>query len=571
MSSEKISDSSSVSPQTNSDMNKTSSKLNEPVLTGASEDLRHVREIDMPESRLPLSRDSMASSTSRLHPMSRDDSEVVHHSRLVYSREDYDENPPHVVSKMSGRYGDRTNLPVPIGVDDKGREYFELDGPRTRPYLVRSAAPATVSRMPETERAELQEMQRGSASSHTTSETEGFSQNQMSLLLHMQKEQSESFQKMLSDALRFSRSRSRSPRSRSRRKRRYYTSSSCSSSSSRSRSRSRSPKLTSEERDKGSTQPGGAKSPKQIRLDQDTPSPKSNEQRDKDEISLFAGDDLTSDQPASSDVGKKPEEEKDELINPHQEAKGTMYTQKNLDWWEIQRTHVLEQQKKDDMLDKLKPDPSVTKFFKAPDMPKPMRASMKKSKVDAWKSDNSMWSIQEDMLRASMPLLKALELNQAEINNKEMKRLLECTGSLLGSAVQRLSIWRLRHAEPFLKEGYLKDVSPSVDCIFGKEWTQKVEEEEKLNKVTQKVVKEVKDYSSNKGPKQTNRASRPYQDRHNKQSYRRRHGHRHSRHSHQDHSRPSTSSHMTSSTSSSDNFRQDKNNNKQFKRPFQKN
>ena len=120
-------------------------------------------------------------------------------------------------------------------------------------------------------------------------------------------------------------------------------------------------------------------------------------------------------------------------------------------------------------------------------MPKPIRASMKKIKVDAWKNDNSMWSIQEDCLRAALPLIKAIELNQS-IQNQELKPLLTSAGSLLGSAIQRLSVHRLRRAEPFIKDSYLQDVKPSMTCLYGEEWAQKVDEDDKMNKVTQKVV-----------------------------------------------------------------------------------
>ncbi len=72
---------------------------------------------------------------------------------------------------------------------------------------------------------------------------------------------------------------------------------------------------------------------------------------------------------------------------------------------------------------------------------------------------------------------------------QEVKTLLASSGSLLGSAIQRVSIFRQRHADPFIKKGFLRDVTPSMSCILGDEWTQKVEEEDKLNRVTQKVVK----------------------------------------------------------------------------------
>ena len=116
---------------------------------------------------------------------------------------------------------------------------------------------------------------------------------------------------------------------------------------------------------------------------------------------------------------------------------------------------------------------------------------MKKTKFEAWKSDNSVWSIQEDLLRVSIPLIKAVEkIKSMPDELRDVKTLLTSSGSLLGSAIQRVSIFRQRHADPFIKEGYLRDVTPSMNCILGDEWAQKVEEEEKLNKVTQKVVKD---------------------------------------------------------------------------------
>ena len=57
-------------------------------------------------------------------------------------------------------------------------------------------------------------------------------------------------------------------------------------------------------------------------------------------------------------------------------------------------------------------------------MPKPIRSSMKKANFEAWKSDNSVWSIQEDMLRASIPLMKAVEKVQTTEGAEEIKSLL---------------------------------------------------------------------------------------------------------------------------------------------------
>ena len=59
------------------------------------------------------------------------------------------------------------------------------------------------------------------------------------------------------------------------------------------------------------------------------------------------------------------------LANPHEEVKGTLFEDEVLKWWKQQRTHVLEQTKMDELLEGLKPDPSVEEYFKAPDMPKP--------------------------------------------------------------------------------------------------------------------------------------------------------------------------------------------------------
>ena len=60
-----------------------------------------------------------------------------------------------------------------------------------------------------------------------------------------------------------------------------------------------------------------------------------------------------------------------------------MFEQSVLDWWKEQRTHTLDQAKRDELVENLVPDASVGQYFKAPDMPKPIRASMKKIKVDA--------------------------------------------------------------------------------------------------------------------------------------------------------------------------------------------
>jgi hypothetical protein len=175
------------------------------------------------------------------------------------------------------------------------------------------------------------------------------------------------------------------------------------------------------------------------------------------------------------------------------------------------------------MLEGLKPDSSVATFFKAPDMPKAMRTSMKKSKMEAWKTDNSMWSIQEDLLRVAMPLMKAIEVN----TNEEVQPLLSASGSLLGSAIQRLSVWRHRHS--WLRDGYLTEVKPSMECVFGDEWTQTVEEEDKLNKVTQKVVMDGgKTYANPQGSKFSK--SKPCSNKGSHSKYQKKrhgHGHRH--------------------------------------------
>jgi hypothetical protein len=115
-----------------------------------------------------------------------------------------------------------------------------------------------------------------------------------------------------------------------------------------------------------------------------------------------------------------------------------------------------------------------------------VRAGLKNISTPAWKNDNSLRSIQEDVLKASIPLVKAIE----ELQQKgETNRLLSSAGSLLGSAVQRLSVYRHRHAESVFKNGFLREVTPSMTCLLGDKWTEQVEEEEKVNKVTQKVVK----------------------------------------------------------------------------------
>ena len=100
---------------------------------------------------------------------------------------------------------------------------------------------------------------------------------------------------------------------------------------------------------------------------------------------------------------------------------------------------------------------------------------------------NTIWSIQEDLLKTSLPLIKAIE--KVPEGQHELKSLLSSTGSLLGSSIQRLSTFRQRHSETFIKDGHLRDVKPSMDSIYGIKWQEKVEEEDKLNKVTQKALK----------------------------------------------------------------------------------
>ena len=195
------------------------------------------------------------------------------------------------------------------------------------------------------------------------------------------------------------------------------------------------------------------------------------------------------------------------LEDPHAKPKGEVFVQSVLDWWKSQRTNILTTEKKEEFLGSLKPDQAIASFFKAPDLPDSVREKLKQMRISAWKDDNSLWSIQEDLLKASLPLVKALE----ELQKKgETNRLLSSTGSLMGSVVQRLSMYRLRHAETVFKGGFLKDVSPSMTCLLGDNWTEQVEQEDKVNKVTQKVVKPTFKESSQTGKQFSKRKGKPF-------------------------------------------------------------
>lgn len=323
----------------------------------------------------------------------------------------------------------------------------------------------------------------------------GFSSDQMKILQDMQTRQMTMFQQMLDQTLPSegpsrSRKRSRSHRRGSPSpKRKVY----------RADKRSDERRSTSEDSGSGSDsdyQPSNPSTPvrhRQIPANDD-----------EDRVSIHAdpsdvldledarGDQATvtekvDDQPNSSTsdniqvCGEAPS-----LEDPHAVPKGAKFDEAVLDWWKSQRTNILPQEKKEELIGDLKPDVSVAAHFKAPDLPDSVRVGLKKIKVSAWKDDNSLWSVQEDILKASLPLVRVIEEQQKK---GETNKLLSAAGSLLGSAIQRLSMYRLRHAESYFKEGFLKEVSPSMTCLLGDKWTEQVEEEEKVSKVTQKVVK----------------------------------------------------------------------------------
>jgi len=437
------------------------------------------------ESRLHLlGRDAHHHDTSRLQYLSRE--KDTEGSRLHLGREPMDEaytssSRPEVIPhymKQSDLYNQ--------GHGQELSDHYEGHGGSFRKS--NHKAPCTITRPPP---------------------DAGFSSGQLSMLDKMQQQQMSFFKSMLQDTVkeisRDSRSRSRSvakSKKRKSRKRRYYSSSESESSSGSSRpssyrSRSTESRVKHKRQRSETHSVGSPQRPDEH--DRDA-------RNDKDDsLSLIApditGDDQNKDQntnQASISLSADPKDVNDNnkqasasqpLANPHEQVKGTMF--ENLPWWEEQRTKVLEQNKKDELLEKLKPDASIEHYFKAPDMPKSIRASMKKTKFESWKNDNSLWSIQEDMLRTALPLMKAIEKVQKlpDEQQNEIKPLLTSTGSLLGSTIQRMSAFRLRHSDPIIKDGYLLDVTPSMKSIYGEEWTQKVEEEEKIAKITQKALK----------------------------------------------------------------------------------
>ena len=313
---------------------------------------------------------------------------------------------------------------------------------------------------------------------------EGFSDQQLNILQAMQQQQMHMFKGLLQETVkdiddgRSDRSRSR-PTSRSKpssKRRKRSRSSSDSESSSRSRYSKR--HAVDDRSYAGSPQ-------------------RNDERRDDDDaISVQAPRSILGSDKEDNDGQEPPcidpveNANKILLANPYAVTKGCVYDMNVLEWWEQQRTNMLETKQKDDLLEGLKPDSSIAHYFKAPDTPESMRKTMKKSKFEAWKQDNTMWSVQSDMLRSSLPLLKAIEKAEDPLSDKaEIRALLCSSGSLLGSAVQRLSNHRQRHLDPFMKEGYLNNAKPSMGSILGDKWQEKVEEDDKLNKVTLKVLK----------------------------------------------------------------------------------
>ncbi len=53
----------------------------------------------------------------------------------------------------------------------------------------------------------------------------------------------------------------------------------------------------------------------------------------------------------------------------------------SLAWWKDKRTHILPQEEKDDLLEIFKQDSSIEEYFKAPDMPQPIKLAMKKGRA----------------------------------------------------------------------------------------------------------------------------------------------------------------------------------------------
>ncbi len=454
-------------------------------------------------------------SVSRLH-LGRENRDLPSRLRLA-SREGLDHTQHSSRLLNLGRERER---------EEMSEAYHQEFYARPSNVYYRAAAPATVSRPP-------------------PDAEDGFSRRQTDVLLQMQEKQTDLFKSLLHDTMKeiregYSVQRSRSPtpsarsrskyRSRSYRKRRHSSpssdSSSCDSNCSSAQSR-----------------------PKSRRTSRGPPSVHSAQQGQDDAISIRAPTHVDDDSQSKKGESEAVEQnaaalkestakkeattqlkETSTLPNPHQEKKGVVFS--NLDWWKDQRTHSLAQEKKDELLEKLKPDASIGEYFKAPDMPKPIRLAMKKGNFEAWKRDNSVWSIQEDMLRTALPLMKAIEKTQDLPNEfqEEIKPLLSSTASLLGHTVHRLSVFRQRHSETFLKEGYLREVTPSMTCIFGDQWTQQVEDEDKLIKVTQKAVKG--ENSSNNAKTASKQSKEKYFNKHDKRKYGRSHKYNKGHHSH---------------------------------------
>jgi len=346
------------------------------------------------------------------------------------------------------------------------------------------------------------------------SHDDGFSAGQMQILQGMQDKQMQMFEQLLNkdkhDRPSRKRQRSFSPRyrekarkskSKHRRHRRYESESSSSDSESESGSEQQLSSTTSTPSRRVDPDPAD-KTDDNVSVHADPQGMQALDDNENRDESNKANDKNSSDPDQGQSGRPQPEGDKIDqqscpvLEDPHAKPKGEVFEQSVLVWWKSQRTHVLTTEQKEDFLGNLKPDSEIASFFKAPDLPESVREKLKQIRTSAWKDDNSLWSIQEDLLKASLPLVKAVE----ELQKKgETNRLLSSTGSLMGSVVQRLSVYRLRHAESVFKGGFLKDVSPSMSCLLGDNWTEQVEQEDKVNKVTQKVVKSANTESGHTG------------------------------------------------------------------------
>ena len=227
-----------------------------------------------------------------------------------------------------------------------------------------------------------------------------FSSSQLAYLDRMQNQQMQSFKAMLQDTL----GSSKRHRSRSR-------------SSSRKRRRSPSTSEDQEEdSDSESEDPG--ESPLS---NTNTPS-----RKDVDAVSLHAGESNFGDVQKEIDKsaekeetsgpsevqdpeGGKKEDKGLALPNPHEVKKGHIFKEDLLEWWEQQRTNVLSQDQIDQLVGDLKPDSSIEKYFRAPNLPPTLKKNVRKVKAEVAKNDNTLWSIQENILQASLPLLQEME------------------------------------------------------------------------------------------------------------------------------------------------------------------